>query len=129
MSRNCYVVHAWRLNGHTTMKPRMDPEEYENLLKTTENQVATVFDNYLAPYEKNVKMAEVHLLNGDPGLVIPELVKQQDIDLIVMGTIARTGIPGMLMGNTAECLLHRVGCSILAIKPDGYFSPVMWAER
>jgi len=60
--------------------------------------------------------------------VIPELVKHKDIDLIVMGTIGRTGIPGMIMGNTAERLLDRVECSILAIKPEGYISPVTLAK-
>jgi len=60
--------------------------------------------------------------------VIPELVKHKDIDLIVMDTIGRTGIPGMIMGNTAERLLDRVECSILAIKPEGYISPVTLAK-
>jgi nucleotide-binding universal stress UspA family protein len=56
--------------------------------------------------------------------VIPELIKEQDIDLIVMGTVARTGLPGMIMGNTAEAVLDRVKCAVLAIKPDGFISPV-----
>ena len=64
------------------------------------------------------------MLNGPAEHVIPDLVKQQSIDLIVMGTIARTGIPGILIGNTAERLLERVECSLMAIKPEGYRSPV-----
>ncbi|HJN13660.1 MAG TPA: proton-conducting transporter membrane subunit, partial [Pirellulaceae bacterium] len=47
------------------------------------------------------------------------LVQQQNIDLVVMGTIARTYIPDIVMGNPAERLLDRVECSILAIKPAG----------
>ena len=41
-----------------------------------------------------------------------------------MGTVARTGIPGLLIGNTAETILQRVDCSVLAVKPDGFVSPV-----
>ena len=45
-------------------------------------------------------------------------------DLLVMGTIARTGIAGFIVGNTAERLLPRIPCSVLAIKPEGFVSPV-----
>ena len=41
-----------------------------------------------------------------------------------MGTVARTGIPGLLIGNTAESVLSQVGCSVIAVKPDGFVSPV-----
>jgi nucleotide-binding universal stress UspA family protein len=46
------------------------------------------------------------------------------MDLIIMGTVARTGIPGFLMGNTAETILNRIECSVLAIKPAGFVTPV-----
>ncbi|WP_213457176.1 universal stress protein [Thiocapsa sp.] len=41
-----------------------------------------------------------------------------------MGTVGRTGIPGLLMGNTAETILQQVDCSVLAIKPPGFVTPV-----
>ena len=41
-----------------------------------------------------------------------------------MGTLARTGIEGYLIGNTAETVLQRVECSVLTTKPDGFVSPV-----
>ena len=51
-------------------------------------------------------------------------MKQYDIDLLVMGTVARSGIPGLVIGNTAERLLPQVPCSLLAVKPAGFESPV-----
>ena len=65
--------------------------------------------------------------SGDPiaaSKVAADFAKTHDIDLIVMGTIARTGIPGLFIGNTAESILQRVDCSVLAVKPDGFVSPV-----
>lgn len=44
--------------------------------------------------------------------------------LVVMGTIGRSGIRGMITGNTAERLLPRLHCSLLAVKPDGFQCPV-----
>jgi len=37
-----------------------------------------------------------------------------------MGTIARTGISGLIIGNTAEAILNQLECSVHAIKPPGF---------
>jgi nucleotide-binding universal stress UspA family protein len=61
---------------------------------------------------------------GVPEKVIPVFVKDNEIDLLVMGTLARTGIPGFIMGNTAENIVQALRCSLLALKPKGFISPV-----
>jgi universal stress protein E len=48
-------------------------------------------------------------------------------DLVVMGTIARTGISGLIIGNTAESILDQLTCSVLAIKPPGFSTPLKLA--
>jgi nucleotide-binding universal stress UspA family protein len=63
-------------------------------------------------------------LKGVPGDVIPEHAAQAGIDTIVMGTVGRTGIAGVVIGNTAETILGRVSCSVVAVKPPGFVSPV-----
>jgi nucleotide-binding universal stress UspA family protein len=45
-------------------------------------------------------------------------------DMVVMGTVARTGIPGFITGNTAEMILAQIESSVLAIKPEGFKTPV-----
>ena len=67
---------------------------------------------------------QLHVIKGDAEKVIPKIAKDLDVDLIVMGTGARTGIPGFFMGNTAESNLNRIDCSVLTIKPPGFVSPV-----
>jgi universal stress protein E len=59
-----------------------------------------------------------------PEPAILQFLEQHDIDLLIIGTIARTGIPGMFIGNTAERLLPEVSCSVLAVKPAGFQCPV-----
>jgi universal stress protein E len=61
---------------------------------------------------------------GEPEAVIPQFVVDHGVDLIVMGTVARRGIPGLLIGNTAERILRKRPCSVLPVKPDGFISPV-----
>ena len=42
-----------------------------------------------------------------------------------MGTVARAGLEGYFIGNTAEMVLQRVACSVLTVKPDGFVTPVI----
>ncbi|XOV90060.1 MAG: universal stress protein [Pseudomonadota bacterium] len=65
-----------------------------------------------------------HLAQGEPGERIPAIAQSLGADLVVMGTVARTGIPGLIIGNTAETIIDSLHCSILAVKPDGFESPV-----
>jgi len=64
------------------------------------------------------------LLHGYPAETLANYAGEQKMDVVVMGTVARTGIPGLLVGNTAEKILSGLHQSILAIKPDGFVSPV-----
>jgi len=65
-----------------------------------------------------------HLLKGTARKEVPALAKRLGVDCIVMGTVARTGIRGFIMGNTAETILEQIDCSVLAIKPPGFVTPV-----
>lgn len=67
---------------------------------------------------------EIHLLKGSAPKEIPALAEGLAVDCIVMGTVARTGIPGLIIGNTAETILEQIDCSVLAIKPPGFVTPV-----
>jgi len=52
------------------------------------------------------------------------LLRKQPIDVLVMGTLGRTGISGFIIGNTAENVVQKLECSLLALKPGGFVSPV-----
>ena len=65
-----------------------------------------------------------HVLRGAPARAIPAYAREADLDLLVMGSVGRTGIAGLVIGNTAEELLQHTGCSILALKPPGFVTPV-----
>lgn len=121
-----HVVHGWDLIGASADESWSIPGSLEETVRKVEVEVAAALDNLLSPYELSHRSDCVHLLRDElnPGYAISELAKKQDIDLIVMGTIARTGVVGALIGNTAEQVLDRVTCSVLTIKPDDYISPV-----
>jgi nucleotide-binding universal stress UspA family protein len=65
-----------------------------------------------------------HVVRGSARTAIPQAVRDLDCDLLVLGTIARTGVPGLLIGNTAEDVLNSVQVPLVAVKPPGYVSPI-----
>lgn len=66
----------------------------------------------------------VHHIKGDPDQIIPQCIEDKKIDILVMGTVARTGVAGFIIGNTAENILQKLSCSLIALKPNGFISPV-----
>jgi nucleotide-binding universal stress UspA family protein len=67
---------------------------------------------------------QVHHLRGEPDTLIPKFISENEIDILVMGTVARTGIPGFITGNTAENIMQELTCSLMTLKPHGFVSPV-----
>ena len=81
-------------------------------------------DTLLDKYTWKDRAPKVHLLKGNPRKVIPKLAQDLNAGCVIMGTVSRTGIPGFVIGNTAESVMHSVDCSILAIKPHRFVSSV-----
>ncbi|MGB2909072.1 MAG: universal stress protein [Anaerolineales bacterium] len=67
---------------------------------------------------------QVYMLKGEAGILIPALAAARDVELIVMGTLSRSGVAGFFIGNTAEKVLRQVDCSVLTVKPEGFITPV-----
>lgn len=118
-----HVAHAWSLYGENVLHYRMSDDEIQNLEETARAEVERNYNRFLSDFGLSTADENVLLLKGDAGDVIPQLVKDKGIDLIVMGTIARPGVLGMVMGSTAETVLQRVECAVLAVKPPGFETP------
>jgi len=67
---------------------------------------------------------KIHHLRGEASKLLGAFTKEQQIDIMVMGTLSRSGISGFFIGNTAENVFEELTCSLLALKPHGFVSPV-----
>ncbi len=65
-----------------------------------------------------------HAQEGLPEDVIPELAAKLDAELVILGTVGRTGLSAALIGNTAEHVIDNINCDLLTLKPEGYKSPL-----
>jgi len=119
-----HVVHAWPLPLSVPMLPELDvPAQTRIDVEQQEAAARARFEQALAPLALP-PTARRHLQCGAPSAVIQELVERHAADLLVMGSVSRGGIAGLLLGNTAERLLDRVHCSLLTIKPRDFISPI-----
>ena len=128
-----HVGHAWSLPYESTL--RLSPylsvprTEVDAMCRALEAARRVEVDTLVARHHVNELGGTIHLVSGDPREALPRLVRTLRIGLIVMGTVARTGLPGLFMGNTAETILRSVSCSVLAVKPEGFTTPVKLGRR
>lgn len=118
------IVTAWSIYGESILKSHMEQGEFDEVRERTRSHTEHKLDDLLTEFDLGVGHDSVQLMEGEPGHVISQFIHEHDADLLVMGTIARSGIAGLLTGNTAEQILDRVECSVLAIKPEGFVSPI-----
>ena len=130
-----HVVNVWDVTGEGAMRdgafmirPTAEVNAYVDKIrqKHADNLNELIHDlagiqgddavDYLQP--------QTHLIKGSARKEIPAIAKSIEADMIVMGTVVRVGIPGFIMGNTAESILNQIDCSVLAIKPPGFVTPV-----
>ncbi|UTW07616.1 universal stress protein [Pseudomonas benzenivorans] len=67
--------------------------------------------------EYGLRDHQLHLAEGPARSVIPQYAHELEAAITVIGTVARTGLSGALIGNTAEAVLDRVDSDVLVLKP------------
>lgn len=65
-----------------------------------------------------------HLTWGTPWKEIGRLAQHLHANLVAMGTVGRSGVKGLFLGNTAEKVLNHCESSILSVKPADFVSPI-----
>ena len=130
-----HVANVWDVTGEGAMRdgafmirPTAEVNAYVEKIrqKHVDNLDELLHD--LADAQSNDALdylkPQTHLVKGSARKEIPAIAKSIEADMIVMGTVVRIGIPGFIMGNTAETILNQIDCSVLAIKPPGFVTPI-----
>ncbi len=118
-----HFIHAWDSNEGVLSKYGGRAEK--NAMSYRERQHRReLVDSFFDKFKWDNNKPKIHILKGSPKKLIPKLANDLDAGLVVMGTVCRTGIPGFIIGNTAETVMNKLNCSILAIKPEKFVSLV-----
>ena len=118
------VVQAWTAFGAEMLRSHMSSDDFAEFVgaarRTAQEAMGTITDRF----KDRLTGVAVQSLEGEPEDVIAQFVESRGIDLVVMGTVARTRIAGLVTVSTTERVLRRLRGSVLAVKPPGFESPV-----
>lgn len=129
---NAHIVHAWDVEGADQDRIQSElPDAVRNqILKTHEAEHRARTERLLVNAPNNSAACRLHLPRAaEPQWAILDLIEKLDVDFVVLGTVSRVGIPGFLIGNTAETVLSLVKCGVITVKPRGFVSPVTLEKR
>ena len=128
--------HDW---GHRRVLAAINPASTESAHKRLDNQIVSFTRQLASSYNSDThyvtafadlnhrpdseKIAavcgtspdKIHVRQGKAADVIRDLSAELDVDLIVVGTVARDGIKGRVIGNTCERLLDQTHSDVLVL--------------
>ncbi len=126
-NKELHIISCWDYEFEGYLRKNMWFEIPDAQLQETVNSVRSEHEEalkHLIHISKIGGNIRIHHIRGRADQVIPEYVKEQNINILVMGTLARTGIPGFIIGNTSENVVQKLTCSLVAMKPSGFVSPI-----
>jgi universal stress protein E len=119
-----HVLHVWGVPYEGMLRRRATEGELLEAWRSAREGAQSGVDAATAAFAADLEPDRIHIEEGDPQARIPEIAHALDADLLVMGTVGRSGISGLFMGNVAEQVLSNVQCTVLTAKPDGFVSPI-----
>ena len=125
-----HILNVWRLQEEMALRSgrfTLSEVKLDSILEHERKESRARSDDLIKALPKAREPTTIQHIKGLPGDVIPRYAAEHAIDTIVMGTVGRTGISGLFIGNTAESILNAVNCSVIAVKPPGFISPVATA--
>lgn len=116
-----YLVNSYPVTpaNITIELPEFDPSTYSDAVRGHHLKEMKALRQKHAIDESQTRVEQ-----GLPEDVIPSVAKKLSAGLVILGTTGRTGISAVFIGNTAEHVIDKINCDVLALKPKGFISPL-----
>ncbi|MDI3326735.1 universal stress protein [Pontibacterium granulatum] len=119
------ILSCWKLNGEDSLRHnpflKIKDSEIAEMITLEADRQSELMKQFLSKHGD----FESFLIKGNVVESITNFVSISRPKALVMGTFARSGLSGYLIGNTAEDILLSIDCPVIAIKPEGFASPVL----
>ncbi len=125
-----HILHAWEAPSPSliaSLFPEQDlhqEDQFNHLNQARKAALEQLLDTVAPSVGDGRAPSTVYVRRGDARTVIAQAVDELEIAFLVMGTVARTGLQGVIIGNTAEDTQNSVARSLVAVKPAGFVSPL-----
>lgn len=90
--------------------------DYDGYVHDSAQAHRKAFEQLIGQYP--IALPDTHLLEGFTEEVLPRFVREHEIDLLLMGAVARGQLDTALIGHTAQRVLQAVDCDLLVFRAD-----------
>ncbi len=98
--------------------PYLDPDDPDRIETQHTEALQALIGELQIPEERS------HLHAGNAIDLLPQIAREIEADLVIMGAVSRSRLENAIVGSTAENVLDHLGCDVLILKPKGFESPV-----
>ncbi len=122
MNQQVHILNCWRhpMKERMQANSRLSKEKVHKILLEAREQQKARLANFLKINMSNKIRYRLHLRQGKPERFIPSVAKDYQINMVIIGSVGRSGLDGLMVGNTAERILCHSDLSLLVVKPHGY---------
>jgi nucleotide-binding universal stress UspA family protein len=116
-----HILSAWNaygegmLRGHPLVS--INADDVRRYVEDTRAECARSLNELFGRCGFQVDRRRAYVIKGDPRVVIPQFCYDNRIAILVMGTVARTGLIGAILGNTAEKIAESLPATMVSVRP------------
>ena len=121
-----HALYCWKFYGSEFLTEYMDEATISRYQDEASQNYHGLYERFLKQH--NLNADGVHIKNGDPVEVIPEVCQSESVDVVVMSSASQNHPLHRLLGSTVESVLDALPCSLLVVKPIGFKSPIKVAQ-
>jgi nucleotide-binding universal stress UspA family protein len=121
------VLHSWYLPGESAMtfgRTKIPQDKFQRMRDMAERVHRQRAFEFIEGMQIASQSVNLHVLHGKPTETVLAFAEREQSDLIVIGTADQSSLTGLLLGSTAESIIEKSRTSVLAIKPEGFISPI-----
>ena len=109
-----HVIHAY-VPRSLPPTATFDTKRRKRFLADVEREARKTFIDALK--KRTIPALRRHLVRGDPSEVIPAIARKTSSAIVVVGSVSRSALKRLFIGNTAESVLDELRCDLLVVKP------------
>jgi nucleotide-binding universal stress UspA family protein len=106
------AAHAWTTEVYVAALPGV----HEEMERQATERLAKVFTDE----ERKIYRVRTELRAGSPFVEVVRYAREEQVDLIVMGTHGRGPLAHMLLGSVAERVVRKASCPVLTVRHADY---------
>ncbi|WP_084332687.1 universal stress protein [Marinobacterium jannaschii] len=124
LAGRCSYIHSLHTLPHSAVFDEHVIADYGALQHRVREQHRDRVASFLQRFDIDTGAGQLHMLEGETHKTLPIFASEQQVDILVVGSVPKGFIDRLLLGSTIERIADDLVCDMLVVKPPGFTSPV-----